>query len=360
LLLTLTLVVCSAKVYRTGDVVPQMWTEVQDIIDNFDDINSLHFVSGLFGAGQGEFEFEYIKGSGFVTGTTIHPTASAAKEFSISAAMVAVERGYLSLHDYPSKYLSYWTTDQSDRRSRVTLAQLMSYTSSMRSTSCTDMTLAQCVRAYYEANANMTNEPGTTFWYSTTDFQVVAQMVVEATGFPDWISWFDYALRVPLNIPNTTRYTSTTNPSLAGGMETTHYGYLQWFVPYFSHNLHLESTYVDIETDMTPVGRVDIVSPAYSTSTHYSLGHHLECTTEIWDNACYEQNWRSTIGAFGLNPFKDRKNNYFGSIMTVEGSTESVTLAWMLHPAIADAYGFPRDDVPMPKPEKFLIHDEEY
>jgi len=328
-----------AKIYRTGDQVPLNWQEVQDIIEAYPDIDDMHFVTGLFGANQGDFEFEYIKGTG-VTGTTIHPTASAAKEFSISAAMVAVDQGYLSLHDYPSKYLSYWTRDQADKRSRVTLAQLMSYTSSMRSVSCIGLNMEQCVRAYYDGNAGMEDEPGTTYWYSTTDFQVVAQMVVVATNSSSWIEWFDRALREPLNIPATTRYTSTTNPSLAGGMETTHYGYLQWFVPYFSHFVHSEHAYIDIETDMTPVGRVELVSPAYSTSTHYCLGHHLECFTAEWTDDCYEQNWRSTIGAYGLNPFKDRNYNYFGSIMTVDGDSESVVLASTLHPALAAAYGF--------------------
>jgi len=337
------------KIYRSGDKVPYQWEEVQQIIEQYPDIDNMHFVTGLFRAHQGQWDFEYIKGNG-VDGNSIHPTASAAKEFSISAAMVAVEMGYLSLYDYPSKYLDYWTTNQADKRSRVTLAQLMSYTSGMRHVSCVGLNMEQCVHAYYDGNEGMQDEPGTTYWYSTPDFQVVAQMVVVATGSDSWIQWFDRALRYPLSIPNTTRYTSATNPNLAGGMETTHYGYLQWFVPYFSHYLHQPQTHVDIETDMTPVGRVELVSPAYSTSTHYCLGHHLECFSEVWDDSCYEQNWRSTIGAYGLNPFKNRNYNYFGSIMTVDGDSESVVLASQLHPSLARAFGFePRIEINIPK-----------
>ena len=84
------------KIYRSGDRVPYFfyllcafifniaiwrtscrldWQEVQEIIDDYADIDDMHFVTGLFGANQGEFEFEYIKGT-VVSGTTIHPTAS--------------------------------------------------------------------------------------------------------------------------------------------------------------------------------------------------------------------------------------------------------------------------------------------
>jgi len=332
----------AARVYKTGDKdIPLQWDEVVAIIEAYDDITALHFVTGEFGASQNEFAFEYIKGSGIINGESIHPTASAAKEISISAAMVAVERGYLSLSDHPSRYLDYWTTNQADKRSRVTLGQLMSFTSSMRSVSCTGMNMAQCVRAYYDENEGMVDEPGTTFWYSTTDFQVVAEMVVQATGYPDWISWFNFALHGPLNLPNTTRYTSETNPSLAGGMETSHYGYLMWFVPYFSHQFHEEHTYNSINTDMTPAGKVELTSSAYAPyPTHYALGHWLECyNLPDWDDSCYEANWRSTCGAWGLNPFKDLQYNYFGSIMSMEGSSAAVGLTAELHPYIATAYG---------------------
>jgi len=90
-----------------------------------------------------------------------------------------VDEGALALSDSPQRYLTWWTSDATDPRSRVTLEQLLSFTSGLsggdglalgdEGVPCIEdanTTLEACAQNSYEGYFSF--EPGSAFFYGPT------------------------------------------------------------------------------------------------------------------------------------------------------------------------------------------------
>lgn len=106
-----------------------------------------------------------------------------------------IEEGVISLDDHPQQYLDWWTDDQADPRSQITLAQFLSFTSGFSGGTglvgdevipCVEdgeVTLDDCAQTIYAEY--FTFELGRSFFYGPAHMHLAATMVVVATG-EDW------------------------------------------------------------------------------------------------------------------------------------------------------------------------------
>jgi len=225
--------------------------------------------------------FRYQKGN--FSSTAITPIASATKMLTGVTILRLAEAGRTSLSDNPQKYLSYRTSDPADPRSRVTLQQLLSFTSGFnageddRDTCIFDggTTIAACARSYYEAGLQST--PGSAFSYGPAHLQIAGAMAEAATGLP-----FPQLFRQQVGDVagmSRTNYVlaSTTNPRLSGGAASTVDDYAAFLSAMLNGRLITDTgTYIAGRTAGLPV----LYAPdAVITSGqwHYALASWREC-----------------------------------------------------------------------------------
>ncbi len=134
---------------------------VREVIDNFPLVTDMAF---SIGDERGEL-WRHEKGT--TTFNTKIGIASSTKWISSTTIMSVVETGVLNLSDLASDHLSYWTTDPSDPRSRVTLRHLLSFVAGIGgSTACGAMeNFNQCVETMY-SRSTVDNEPGEIMIYN--------------------------------------------------------------------------------------------------------------------------------------------------------------------------------------------------
>lgn len=118
---------------------------------------------------------------GFTFDTTI-PVASASKVMASVAIWTLIQDGTMHLSDNPQKYISWWTTNTSDSMYRVTLEQLLAFTSGFNGEyDCSGgEDMEQCVMQIH-GNGTYT-EPGTVYYYGGDHLQVAGLMAIKAGG----------------------------------------------------------------------------------------------------------------------------------------------------------------------------------
>jgi CubicO group peptidase (beta-lactamase class C family) len=220
--------------------------------------------------------FRYQKGN--FSSTAITLIASATKMLTGVTILRLVEAGRTSLSDNPQKYLSYWTSGPADPRSRVTLQQLLSFTSGFnageddRDTCIFDggTTIAACARSYYEAGLQST--PGSAFSHGPAHLQIAGAMAEAATGLP--------VLYAP-------------DAVITSG---------QW---------------------------------------HCALASWRKCDTPTFTSQCATQRLVSSPGAFGWTPWIDYDRGYWAVIGMPDEASNGVALEQQLQPLINTYRGQP-------------------
>ncbi len=289
--------------------------------------------------------FRYQKGN--FSPTAITPIASATKMLSGVTIMRLVEAGRMSLSDNPQTYLPYWTSDPADPRSRVTLGQLLSFTSGFNAgeddrDTCIfdgDTTIAACARSYYDAG--LQSAPGAAFSYGPAHLQIAGAMAEAATGlsFPQLfrqqvgdvagMSRTDYLLA------------SRTNPRLSGGATSTVDDYAAFLNAMLNGRLLADTgSYIADRTAGLPV----LYAPdavIKSGQWHYALSSWRECDAPTFTGQCATQRLVSSPGAFGWTPWIDYDRGYWAVIGMFDDATGGVTLEQQLQPLINTYLGQP-------------------
>lgn len=256
-----------------------------------------------------------------------------------------VENGDLERTDTPQTHISFWSNLAGDARSEVTLDQLMGFVSGFNeppgSPGCIgdgSVLLSSCVELVY--NGGLDTLPGTAYHYGPEHMQIVGLMASEATGDPIG-ALLSERLAVPLGL------TQTEYPAARGDN------------PRFSGNMR--SSAQDLARVLTAVLAGDVVDdrPGYledrtasvifghkpsgldSIDWHYGFGFWKECDGMSYTNACDENPTISSPGAFGMTPWIDFDNGYWGIVameeVTIAGrpaSEISVELEQRLQPLI--------------------------
>ena len=264
---------------------------------------------------------------GTSTPETLYESASTSKWVTAITILRLVDAGVLSLSDRPQDYLPFWTSDAANPLSRITLAQLLSFTSGLEETAlCTNLGAANfgnCVETIYEANLATPVEPGTAFYYESSHMQVAGLMAVRAAELAGWTEVFS-AFQSSTELFLTAQYDlpSLANPRLAGGMHWRASEYLEFLDAFFHDELLSAQLKTTVLADQT--GSVAIrYSPALENigeDWHYSFGFWLECQSSTFD--CDGVGRISSPGAYGAYPFIDYELGYVG-ILGREGALGS-------------------------------------
>ncbi|KJE98047.1 beta-lactamase [Capsaspora owczarzaki ATCC 30864] len=304
------------------------WADVGAAIDADTSMSSFTFI--VLNA-EGE-QFAYYKNvSNTQRSTTRLSVASASKWVSASVLLRVVEDGDLVLDAPISTYLTWWNATSSDPRSRVTLRNLLAFTSGFTSPSVNSegdpcigdssySTLTCAQQIYNNAVTSGVNqnfyEPGTEFYYSGNHMQIAAAAAEAATG-STWAQLFSQYVKTPLGISLLSGYGPVANPNIAGGLFILTNEYLTWLQKIFSRTFFANAaTYAIMEADNTPTATVDImytpVAGLASPQTwHYSQGNWLECQQFPFAAACATINAHSSPGKFGFYPRIDYQYGFY-------------------------------------------------
>lgn len=241
----------------------------------------------------------------------------------------------MSLDDHPQRWISWWTNDTvGDRRARVKLADLLSFTSGFTGEyNCPSQTLDGCVQTIYSGGCRF--EPNTTYHYGGDHLQVAALMAINAGGYSKWIDLFTERVYTPTGATGSMLYTpgGSTNSRIAGGLLTSTNTYIQMFMGFYLPTLFNVTTLARMQVDRTQAPNVTIDSrppgvDQIGLDWHYCGSFWYECNLPIFNATCANANIFSSPGAFGFSPSVDRVNDYWMVISQFEESAvEAVNFA---------------------------------
>jgi len=252
--------------------------------------------------------------------------ASASKWLTAMVIMNLVEQGVMALDDRPQDYITWWTADPADARSRITLEQLLAFTSGFDigpdEQSCVTEALTTvdlCAREFYDGG--LAYEPGTTFYYGPAHMQVAARMaeVASGLGFSDLV---DQSLASLFSLTQTDfRVPSAANPRASGGGRSSASDYAT-ILQAILKGTYLSGVIDEMEADRTGPPVVVASAPAALAINgydfRYALGHWRECPQATWDANCDNRHVSSSPGAFGWYPWIDFDNGYYGVLAVFE------------------------------------------
>lgn len=320
---------------------PDPWEPVARALEN----HSVDDLALVVGTSTGEV-FRYEKGAFSVS--EVHAIASASKWLTGATLLALVDQGVLSLEDSPQRYLSYWTDDPQDPRSRITLEQLLSFTAGFHrdpsDAGCIgneSLTLQACVAELYDEGVDA--EPGTTFYYGPVHMQVAAAMAEIATG-QSFSEVVRLTLVTPLGLSAATGFAGV-NPRASGAATSTTLDYAEFLRAQLAGEFLATSFDVLIAERLS---QVNIVSRPNALEDgldwYYGLGLWRECDEPNWNATCDARRRVSSPGAFGWYPWLDVDEGYYAVLameerltLLVSPSAESVRLGGQLRPLILAA-----------------------
>lgn len=323
--------------------VTDRWAAVKAEIDNFSVANAAIIIGNDSGV-----RLRYEKGSFRLADP--HLVASASKMMAGLTILKMVQDGQMALTDTPQRYLTYWTTDPADPRSRITLAQLLAFTSGFNQSGTPGncianaaTTLQACAQEYYVQG--ITSVPGAAFGYGNGHFQIAAAMA-EIAGGKAFSQLFRDKIATPLAMSSNSgiNFPSAANPRVAGGGTSTGEDYARMLEGVLLNRLLNPAGVTTFQTDQT-AGLPIIFRPSAAGNTgdwHYTTGSWRECDFTPFDARCSATKVISSPGLFGWTPWIDFDNRYY-AIITMEGAANvdsspvSVALEQRLQPLIVAA-----------------------
>ena len=301
--------------------------------------SSITDIALIVGTPSGGVRLRYEKGAFRLTDT--HLIASASKMLAGLTILKLVEDGQMSLADNPQKYLPYWTTSAADPRSRITLAQLLAFTSGFNQSetgvaclSDPDTTLQACAQTYY--NLGISSTPGTAFSYGPGHLEIAGAMA-EVAGGKRFNLLFREKVGDPLGIGPVSGivYPSANNPRVAGGGVSTGEEYAKLLDGVLGNRLLASLT--NFKADQTAA--VSFLYRPVTADWHYAAASWRECDAPVFATGCTNVFTVSSPGLFGWTPWIDFDAGYYAVVAMEEanGSAASVALEQRLQPLIAAA-----------------------
>ncbi|KAJ1495022.1 beta-lactamase/transpeptidase-like protein [Baffinella frigidus] len=238
------------------------------------------------------------------------PVASASKWVSAAVLLALVQNGTLSLDDHPQRFLTSWggpdtaaSFNNSDPRRRVTLEQLLSFTSGLASSAnpiaCDyeEGAFDECAGAIYDALDGENIAPGEEFHYSWRHLAVAAAMAEAATGRSFNSMFLDLVAR-PVGMQDDPTFSrGPTSP--AGGLLISPSDYARFLTALMRGDSSLmggvvrQGMFDDATADVNRSNLTNFKSfpgGVYEKVVrwHYSFGHWIECYQDSseWAGGC--------------------------------------------------------------------------
>jgi CubicO group peptidase (beta-lactamase class C family) len=284
----------------------------------------------------------YTYNRGGSTLQTSYESKSASKLIAAVMILRLVEQGQLALADRPQDYVDGWPTGGSNPLSGITLAQLLSFTSGLRTDPpCLEngsSNIEDCVINIAQDNDG--NVPGQQFFYASAHLQVAGLMAIKARNVAGWQAIFsEFKSQTGLFAASSYDSPSSSNPVLAGGMHFTGADYLVFLKSLRSGQLLNSASMGQLLADRTaiiPIAFSPIFSgigggPGLGEDWHYGFGLWHECRSATFN--CVPGTRISSPGALGTYPFWDRSKNYTGIVVRA-GAFGTVTTGIAIERAI--------------------------
>lgn len=255
---------------------------------------------------------------------------ASSSKFPTAAAIMGVVKDpstKLSLDSLASDILPYWTTDPNDRRSQVTLRNLLSFTSGFYAsgpaggTPCmafnSTVPFDTCIQEIY-TQGTFAFKPGTTWDYNSYHLQIAGGMASAAAKKPI-IDVLKQNLLIPYNMTQSS-YMNPENPSLAAGLVTTGADYEKFLRAYLDYKIVPKPLANQMEQDVIVNGVRPSNSSGYLLEIlgHYGMAHYFQCIPpkkSEFTQECLEADVHADPGLFGYWPLVDRKNQYYLQIV---------------------------------------------
>lgn len=317
------------------------WDLVRELIDEqpiWEDV--------IVTVGRSEREFIHVKGN--MTTDQKLEIASASKMLSSTVIFKLIENGKVSLEDLVSKYIPYWSRNESDSRSRVKIKHVLSFTSGYtfglsKLDVClpNNLTFAQCFKQLYEKFPHSA-EPGTTWDYNEFHLQIMGAVLESVTGLSIDIIMGQHLKN--LGMLNSS-YLEPKNPDLSGNVVSTSNDYERFIIQYFNDKIIGQKLRLEVEEDWTPYPLVNTTLASSLIQVfmgHYGLTNFYECPFLVargWPDfppECLENDVHSDPGLFGWLPLYDRKIGYWMQIAAFKplGAIRSAALRYLLKPFV--------------------------
>lgn len=318
---------------------PKAWEPLKDLLDQWKFTDN--FAVAVGDAEHGRL-FVYEHGN-FSMHTQVE-TASTSKWPSAMMIAGLVNDGHIkSLDDPVSSYLSWWTKDQADARSRVTIRHLLTFTSGFgdghpgdlgagdsisaqhrasqhfaptvkvpRASACDeDGDVTACAKEIY-STVKMIGEPGQVYSYNSNHLQLAGAAAVAITGMTIKQVIQKYLFDV---YGFTESEYPGSNPDLATALRTTGADYERFLLGLLKFS-HLPKQIIDeSEKDATP-----FMSDDYTLYGDYGFGHFLFCFDSVdgMTKECKDAKCHIDPGAFGFFPLIDRRLGYYFEVVAYE------------------------------------------
>ncbi|OGW49727.1 MAG: hypothetical protein A2V62_12045 [Nitrospirae bacterium RBG_19FT_COMBO_58_9] len=265
----------------------------------------------------------YSYNRGASTLQTSYESASTSKLVSAVIILRLVDQGYLNLSDRPQRYITTWPILNTDPLFNLTLAQLLSFTSGLATSTQSEQACLNLGGANFEncvnniANTQAGNgvTPGQQFYYSSNHLQVAGLMAIKARGVATWQDLFT-EFKTQTGLFPTAAYDlpSSTNSRLAGGMHWTGEEYMAFLKALKDGSLLNAASMSQLLADHTASATI-VYSPAVvglGEDWHYGFGLWHECQSATFN--CTAGTRVSSPGAYGGYPFWDRSKGYTGIV----------------------------------------------
>lgn len=313
------------------------------------DAARLQNVAVIFGTSTGEV-CRYKKGA--IEYNQKLALASATKLLTGILSYRMIEAGKITANAHPQQYFSYWTNSASDDRSKITLEQLLAFTSGFN-TKDTNLlscvynkftTLDLCIRRIYAGNID--SVPGQVFFYGPHHMQVAAGML-DAADSGDFGTIFARYVTTPLGLSDTSyALQSPANPWAAAGGESTANDYAVIMRALLNGQLvtNLDNFFAPRTLNATKGEVPDAVLANNGSQWEYAQGSWVECEYGTgganYATQCANDKINSSPGAWGFTPWIDRKNGYWAVIATEDhdsGAEKGIELEQVLQPLMVTA-----------------------
>mmetsp|Transcript_100767 Transcript_100767/g.280686 ORF Transcript_100767/g.280686 Transcript_100767/m.280686 type:complete len:425 (+) Transcript_100767:67-1341(+) len=306
-----------------GGVAGDRWAIVRSILEGYFPMQNLAFSAG--DASGRKFAFQ----KGRTAMADQMPVASSSKLPAALAIVGSVADGRLSLDTFAHEVWPWWTADPLDRRSRVTLRRLLSFTSGFSAPDGGDSppclvsaigssyTSEACAREIYE-QVPFEFEPGSTWVYSSFHLQVAGAMAASAANLSVQELLHRYLIG-PLNLTST-YWTGGDNPILAGSLVITGNDYDKVLHAYLAYSVIPKELADEMERDYLepPVQIADSSATLVKLLGHYSMCTFFECVPPklaAFTPACKKANIHADPGLFGYYPLVDRARGTYMQVV---------------------------------------------
>jgi CubicO group peptidase (beta-lactamase class C family) len=262
----------------------------------------------------------YTQSFGVQKNENVLPLAGATTLMSATAIMTLVDEGKVQLDTPITQYLPQWPTD----KAAITLRQLLSHTSGLPSeVDCMNKkinTLAQCEQEI--AKLPLQAAPGSSFIYSSADYQVAGYIAEIVSGQP-WNDFFSQRIGNPCKMQHS--HYGGPNPRIANGAVSDLHDYSILLDLHLSGGLcgttRVLSAQSVTEMQRDAISQKPIRFSPYTDGRHFGLGWWIDpvqggATTEF-----------SVSGSSGAIPWIDTKHNY-GAFLLLRSQLPNGIALW--------------------------------